>query len=41
MTAIGMGLMAATAGFGYAAPILSYINEDIGMIKLGSHVSES
>ncbi|KAF4980103.1 hypothetical protein FZEAL_3824 [Fusarium zealandicum] len=30
MTGIGLGLMAGVAGFGYAAPILSIINNDIG-----------
>jgi len=34
MTAIGLGLMAGVAGFGYAAPILSIINDDIGPVKL-------
>lgn len=32
MTAIGLGLMAGVAGFGYAAPILSIINADIGPV---------
>ncbi|KIX06727.1 uncharacterized protein Z518_04703 [Rhinocladiella mackenziei CBS 650.93] len=30
MTAIGMGLLSAIAGFAYAAPILGVINNDIG-----------
>ncbi|KPM45406.1 hypothetical protein AK830_g1218 [Neonectria ditissima] len=30
MTGIGLGLMAGVAGFGYAAPILTIINNDIG-----------
>ncbi|KAF4458452.1 fungal trichothecene efflux pump [Fusarium albosuccineum] len=30
MTGIGLGLMAGVAGFGYAAPILGIINNDIG-----------
>lgn len=33
MTAIGLGLMAGVAGFGYAAPILGVINEDIGPVE--------
>jgi hypothetical protein len=32
MTAIGLGLMAGVAGFGYAAPILAIINADIGPV---------
>src|ERR1700761_7953247 len=30
MLAIGLGLLAGVAGFGYAAPILGLINEDVG-----------
>jgi len=30
MTAVGMGLLSAIAGFGYVAPILTLINDDIG-----------
>lgn len=30
MFAIGLGLFAGVAGFGYAAPVLGIINEDIG-----------
>jgi hypothetical protein len=30
MFAIGLGLFAGVAGFGYAAPVLGVINEDIG-----------
>lgn len=33
MTAIGLGLMAGVAGYGYAAPILSIINADIGPVS--------
>lgn len=32
MTAIGLGLFAGVAGFGYAAPILGIINADIGPV---------
>jgi hypothetical protein len=32
MTAIGLGLLAGVAGFGYAAPILGIINADIGPV---------
>jgi hypothetical protein len=32
MTAIGLGLLAGVAGFGYAAPILGTINADIGPV---------
>lgn len=32
MTGIGLGLMAGVAGYGYAAPILSIINADIGPV---------
>lgn len=32
MTGIGLGLMAGVAGFGYAAPILGVINNDIGPV---------
>jgi hypothetical protein len=34
MTAIGLGLFAGVAGFGYAAPILGIINADIGPVRL-------
>jgi hypothetical protein len=34
MTGIGLGLMAGVAGFGYAAPILGIINNDIGPVYL-------
>ena len=34
MTAIGLGLMAGVAGFGYAAPILTVINNDIGPVGI-------
>jgi hypothetical protein len=30
MLAIGLGLLAGVAGFGYAAPILGLINQDVG-----------
>lgn len=33
MTGIGLGLMAGVAGFGYAAPILTLINNDIGPVS--------
>lgn len=33
MTGIGLGLMAGVAGFGYAAPILTIINNDIGPVS--------
>jgi hypothetical protein len=32
MAGIGLGLMAGVAGYAYAAPILSIINEDIGPV---------
>lgn len=34
MAAIGLGLMAGVAAFGYAAPILGIINADIGPVRL-------
>lgn len=34
MAAIGLGLMAGVAGFGYAAPILGIINADIGPVRI-------
>jgi hypothetical protein len=34
MTAISLGLVAGVSGFGYAAPILSIINADIGPVCL-------
>ena len=37
MTAIGLGLMAGVAGFGYAAPILGLINADIGPVTVCNH----
>jgi hypothetical protein len=33
MAGIGLGLMAGVAAFGYAAPILSLINADIGPVS--------
>ena len=33
MTGIGLGLMAGVAGFGFAAPILMLINNDIGPVR--------
>ena len=33
MAAIGLGLMAGVAAFGYAAPILGIINADIGPVS--------
>lgn len=33
MTGIGLGLMAGVAGFGFAAPILGIINNDIGPVR--------
>lgn len=32
-TGIGLGLMAGVAGFGFAAPILPIINNDIGPVS--------
>jgi hypothetical protein len=37
MTGIGLGLMAGVAGFGFAAPILMLINNDIGPVRGSSH----
>lgn len=33
MLGIGLGLMGAVSGFGYAAPILTLINQDIGPVS--------
>lgn len=33
MAGIGLGLMAGVAAYGYAAPILGLINEDIGPVS--------
>jgi hypothetical protein len=33
MAGIGLGLMAGVAAYGYAAPILSLINADIGPVR--------
>lgn len=32
-TGIGLGLMAGVAGYGFAAPILTVINNDIGPVR--------
>ena len=34
MAAIGLGLCAGVAAFGYAAPILGVINSDIGPVSI-------
>lgn len=36
MAGIGLGLMAGVAAYGYAAPILSIINADIGPVRPAS-----
>lgn len=33
MTGIGLGLLAGVSGFGFAAPILGLINNDIGPVR--------
>lgn len=41
MTGIGLGLMAGVAGFGYAAPILTIINNDIGPVRIPASIRAS
>lgn len=38
MLALGTGLLAGVAGFGYAAPVLTLINNDIGPVRSQSLV---
>lgn len=41
MAAIGLGLCAGVAAFGYAAPILGIVNADIGPVSVFLHFSDT